>query len=41
VAFAVVYWGGAQLTWLRIALASAAELLLLAYLVWAAMILRR
>jgi hypothetical protein len=35
------YWGGAQITWLRIALAAGAEVLLIAYLVWAAGILRR
>jgi hypothetical protein len=38
---AVFYWAGAQLTWLRIAVAAAAELLLIAYLAWAARILRR
>jgi hypothetical protein len=38
---ATFYWGGAQVTWLRIALAVAAELLLVAYLLWAWRILRR
>jgi hypothetical protein len=41
VILAVFYWGGAQITWLRIALAAAAEVLLIAYLLWAARILRR
>ena len=35
------YRGGAQITWLRIGLAVGAEILLLAYLFWAARILRR
>ena len=39
--FAVFYWGGAQVTWLRIGLAVAAEILLVAYLLWAAQILKR
>jgi hypothetical protein len=38
---AVFYWGGAQVTWLRIGLAVAAEILLVAYLLWAARILKR
>jgi hypothetical protein len=38
---ATFYWGGAQITWLRIALAVAAEILLVGYLIWAARILRR
>lgn len=38
---AAFYWGGAQVTWLRIGLTVGAELLLVAYLVWAARILRR
>jgi hypothetical protein len=38
---ATFYWGGAQISWLRIALAVAADLLLVAYLLWAARILRR
>jgi hypothetical protein len=35
------YWGGAQVTWLRIGLSVAAELLLVGYLLWAARVLRR
>ena len=38
---AVFYWGGAQITWLRMALAIAAEVILIAYLLWAASVLRR
>jgi hypothetical protein len=38
---ATFYWGGAQISWLRIAIAAVAEILLIAYLVWAARILRR
>jgi hypothetical protein len=38
---ATFYWGGAQVSWLRIGLAVATELLLVAYLLWAARILRR
>jgi hypothetical protein len=38
---ALFYWGGAQITWLRIALAAAAEILLVAYLFWAGTVLRR
>jgi hypothetical protein len=37
----VFYWGGAQITWLRIGLAVAADILLVAYLLWAARILKR
>ena len=38
---ATFYLGGAQITWLRIGLAAAAEVLLIAYLFWAVRILRR
>jgi hypothetical protein len=38
---ATFYWGGAQIAWLRIALAVAAEALLVAYLVWVVRVLRR
>jgi hypothetical protein len=38
---AAFYWGGAQVTWLRIILAVAAEVLLVGYLLWAARVLRR
>ncbi|HEY3070572.1 MAG TPA: hypothetical protein VGJ34_09685 [Gaiellaceae bacterium] len=38
---ATFYWGGAQVSWLRIALTVAGELLLVAYLLWAWRILRR
>jgi hypothetical protein len=34
-------WGGAQITWLRVTLAALAELLLIAYVVWAARFLGR
>jgi hypothetical protein len=40
-ALATFYWGGAQITWLRIALAVAAEVLLVAYMIWVARVLRR
>jgi hypothetical protein len=38
---AVFYWGGAQVTWLRIVLSMVADILLVAYLLWAARILKR
>jgi len=38
---AVFYWSGAQVTWLRIGLSVAADILLVAYLLWAARILKR
>jgi hypothetical protein len=38
---AVFYWGGAQITWLRIGLSVVADILLVAYLLWAARILKR
>jgi hypothetical protein len=37
----VFYWGGAQVSWLRLGLSIAAEVLLIGYLAWAARILRR
>jgi hypothetical protein len=38
---AALYWGGAQVTWLRLGLAIAAEVLLVGYLLWAVRVLRR
>jgi hypothetical protein len=34
-------WGGTQITWLRVSVAAVAELLLIAYVVWAARFLGR
>lgn len=38
---AIFYWGGAQITWLRIGLSVFADVLLIVYLLWAARILKR
>jgi hypothetical protein len=40
-AFEAFIWGGTQITWLRVFLAAAAELLLIAYVIWAARFLGR
>jgi hypothetical protein len=41
VAIEAFIWGGTQITWLRVAIAALAELLLIAYVVWAARFLGR